>query len=232
MTLGIVDNLTASFEFAKDGLVDHWTRWILLILLTCIPVVNFITSFIVLGYLVKIYKGGDIAPELEGYGEMFINGIIFFIIQFVYVFIPIILMIAGVFFAGTGVLALLAGSEGEAAVAGVAIGAASGMTGLLLILVGIVLAIIFGLIAVIAGIRFAKTERFGEGFNFGEILATVKKVGLGHYILSYIVFLLVGFIIALILGLIPFIGWLLTLVIIPPLILLQGKFFENLYSCA
>jgi hypothetical protein len=238
MARGIGDNLTASFEFAKDGLVGHWLRWLILILVTCIPFVNFITSFITSGYLVKIYKGGDIAPELEGYLDMWIDGIKLAIIAIVYTIIPIIMIIAGAVFTGFGGLALLAGAAeaagGEAtdAFAGVAIGTASSMTGVLLILIGIVLFIILCLIATIAGIRFAKTERLGEGFNFEEIFATIKEIGWVHYILSYILFIVVIFVIIFVLSLIPLLGTLLLLIITPLLMMWQGKFFENLYSRA
>ena len=266
MVLSIGENLSASFGFAKDGLVGNWLRWIILAVLLGISLIiefgmqfviesidlfsvlfivflialfiaTCIASFIASGYLVKIYKGGDEAPELEGYVEMFFDGIKLAIIQFIYVLIPLILIFAGIIFAGPafGDLALLVGSAGEATVevtdaaAEVALGAASG--GLLLILIGTVLAIIFGLVAVIAGIRFAKTEEFGEGFNFGAIFATLKEIGWGHYILSYILFIILAVIISSILGAIPFIGWLLLVIILPLLFLWQGKFFENLYSC-
>ncbi|MDR2854540.1 MAG: hypothetical protein LBV40_00035, partial [Methanomicrobiales archaeon] len=60
-----------SFEFAKDGLVGHWVRWILLSIISIIPIVNFISS----GYIVKIYKGGNVAPELGEDNKLFINGL-------------------------------------------------------------------------------------------------------------------------------------------------------------
>jgi len=263
MTLGIGENLTNSFEFAKDGLVDHWDRWIILAVLLGISVivelvaefvvpfsglygilllVSFIASCIAYcityGYLVKIYKGGDIAPELEGYGEMFIDGLKLLIIQFVYGLIPMILITAGIVFAVFGGIALIAGAAEETAAA---VGAASGMIGLLLILIGVVLLIFFGLVAIVASIRFAKTERFGEGFNLGEILATFREIGWGHFILSSILFTIVIFIILFIAGmitgilsLIPYIGWirLVFVILLPLLFLWQGKFFENLYSGA
>jgi len=53
-----------------------------------------------------------------------------------------------------------------------------------------------------------------------------------HPILSYIVLaILTSFIIG-VLGLIPVIGWLLLVIIAPLVLLGQGKFLENLYSCA
>jgi len=210
MVLSIIENITSSFEFAKDGLVGYWTRWIILLVVSCIPILNFISS----GYLVKIYRGGDTAPELEGYAEMLIDGIKLAIIGFLYVLIPIMLMAVGVFFLEAGV------ETGELG------------TGIMVVLVGFVLALIFGLLALIGCIRFAKEGALGEGFNFGAILETIGEIGWGHYILSYILFIIVVGIVVGILSLIPFIGWLLLLIIMPFILLWQGKFLENLYSCA
>ena len=204
MTLSIGENVTESFEFAKDGLVDHWVRWIILLVITCIPIVNFISS----GYLVKIYKGASVAPELEDYVGMFIDGIKLAIVGIGYMIIPLIMIFAAVFVGFTGTL------------------------GMLLMLIGGVLVIIFGLAAMIGGIRFAKTDQLGEGFNFGAVFATISEIGWGHYILSYIVFIAVVCIILAILSLIPIVGQVLFLIIMPVILLLQGKFFENLYSRA
>jgi len=204
MTLSFGENMTESFEFAKDGLVGHWVRWVILLVISCIPIVSFISY----GYLVKIYKGASVAPELEDYVGMFIDGIKLFIIGIGYMIIPLIMIIAAVFVGVAGTL------------------------GMLLMLIGGVLTIIFGLAAMIGGIRFAKTDQLGEGFNFGAVFATINEIGWGHYILSYIVFIIVICIIVVILSLIPIIGQVLLLIITPVILLLQGKFFENLYSCA
>jgi len=93
MKLGIGENLCKSFEFAKDGLVGHWVRWILLIIISVIPIVNFISQ----GYVIKIYRGGEVAPEFKGYIEMFIDGLKLTIINLVYVIIPLIIIQAGEF---------------------------------------------------------------------------------------------------------------------------------------
>jgi hypothetical protein len=220
MTLGIGENLCKSFEFAKDGLVGHWVRWILLIIISAIPIVSFISS----GYVVKIYKGGNVAPELEGYLGMFIDGLKLTIIGLIYTIIPIIILQAGEFF-----------GEGELSTTVVA-----------LILVGVILTLVAGLFVLIAGVRFAKTGSMKEAFNFSAILETIQGIGWKHYILSYIAIIIVLGLIAGVLsglavmllvseGTFSVIGWVLLLVflILMPLFLIwQGKFYENLYSLA
>ena len=40
MSIGIGDNLGKSFGFAKDSLVGKWLNWLLLIIVTIIPIVK------------------------------------------------------------------------------------------------------------------------------------------------------------------------------------------------
>ena len=226
MTLSIEENISESFRFAKDGLVGHWGRWILLIILNCIPIVNFIAS----GYVVKIYRGGDSAPELKGCVEMFIDGLKFTIIGLIYTIIPLILIEAPSIFEIDPI----------------------STTGLLLMCIGVILAIIFGLFALIAGVRFAKTESMMEAFNFGAILEKIQEIGWVHYILSYIALIVIigliagalSFVMVLLLigagttsgiamgAAVAMLAFLVLLILIPVFLLWQGKFYENLYSLA
>jgi len=206
MTLRISENLVESFRFAKNGLIGHWVRWIIMIVVTAIPIVNFISY----GYYIKIFKGGDVAPEFNGYGRLFVDGIKLFIIAMAYMIIPLVLVCFSLMFTETV-------SEG---------------IGLILVLIAIALVFVFGLLGLIGGIRFAKTEKMGEGFNFKAILATIKEIGWGHYFLSYFVLFFLVVLMASIVYIIPLIGRLLFLVILPLILLWQGKYYENLYSRA
>ncbi len=85
MSIGIGENLGKSFGFAKDSLVGKWLNWLLLIVVTYIPIVNFIGT----GTYLKIYRGKD--PAVEGIGKSFIDGLLYFIIVFLYILIPMII---------------------------------------------------------------------------------------------------------------------------------------------
>ena len=61
----------------------------------------------------------------------------------------------------------------------------SGVVGTLFIAVSV---LIINLIALTGVIRFAKTGKIMEGFNFGAIIVTITHIGWIHYILSLIVF--------------------------------------------
>ncbi|MCL2460194.1 MAG: DUF4013 domain-containing protein [Euryarchaeota archaeon] len=220
MTLSIGENLSDSFEFAKNGLVGHWSRWFILMVISCIPIVGFIQY----GYLVKIFKGGDTAPELEVYEQMFINGIKLFIVVVAYLVLGLLIPFFLIFMPGFVLSNEMIKTLGDIFVV------LGGVLGFMLSMVG--------------GIRFAKTGSLSEAFNFGEILETLEKIGWLYYILSCIVFIIAFCVFVILLYaivlFIPYIGglpeellsFILLALIFPFLILWGGKFFENLYSCA
>ena len=210
MSLSIGENLADSFNFAKDGLIGHWLRWLLLAIISAIPIVD----FIFLGYAVKVLKGGDVAPELEGWGKLFIDGIKLLILVIAYIIIPIIVIFAGIF-----------------------MGAFTGGIGLIIIILGYILLLAFGIAVPMAAVRFAKTESLGEGFNFSEIFKRIKEIGWAKYILSYAVLIIVLILFMAFIGLLDMlltellqIGFIIPLIIMPFLLLWKGKFYENIYS--
>lgn len=68
-----------SFEYTKEALVGKWGKWLLLFIISIIPIVN----FILLGYVMEIYRGARTAPELEEYGRLFVDGFKLFIVELV-----------------------------------------------------------------------------------------------------------------------------------------------------
>ncbi|HNQ29467.1 MAG TPA: DUF4013 domain-containing protein, partial [Methanolinea sp.] len=74
-----------SLGYAKDGLVGHWKRWILLIISTIIfP--------LIMGYTMEIWRGKTPAPEPAQWGKMFIDGLKLLVAAIIYA-IPVILII-------------------------------------------------------------------------------------------------------------------------------------------
>ena len=209
MTLSISSNLRESFDFAKDGLVGYWVRWLALIIISAIPIVNFIAY----GYSVKIYRGVSHAPELDldldSLVAMFIDGLKIFIISLAYMIIPVILMVTPPFFMDS-----------------------FGVVGVLVMFIGFILAIALCFLSVMGCIRFAKTNSLGEAFNFGALIEKIGEIGWGNYILAFLVFFILICLIAGILSFIPVIGWILIFIIVPLLVIWQAKYFENIYSLA
>lgn len=205
-----------SFEYTKEALMGKWVKWILLI-------ISSIIFPLIMGYMMEIYRGKDPAPELENWGKLFIDGIKLFIVQLVYA-IPLIL-VALIFFGGS--VAMMVGGGGSDAM----IGAGVGMM-LIGMIIFVILAIAISLIALFGGIRLARTDSFGEAFNFSEIMAHIGRIGWLDYIIALIIVYVVIMVINFVLGIIPVIGWLLSLVFMPVFSILVARYVTLIYESA
>ena len=90
--MDIGSNLSGSFAYAKDGLVGHWVRWILLL-------ISFIIFPLIMGYQIKIMRGADPAPEAGEWLKTLIDGILYCIIGLIYS-IPVFINTRGILFPG------------------------------------------------------------------------------------------------------------------------------------
>ena len=198
--MGIGDNLGASFEYAKEALLGKWVRWILLAFIGIIPIVQ----FILYGYMVRVLRGIKPAPELGDYLQLFIDGLLYFIIALIWM-IPafIVAMIIG--FVSDGIVAML---------------------------IAFIVAILCGLFAYIGIVRFARMEKFGEAFAFGAIMEKIAAIGWVNYILALIVLGVVIGVVVFILMLIPIVGWILLFILMPFFVILQARYISNLYDSA
>jgi len=210
-----------SFEYTKEALMEKWVKWILLII-----------PFMTHGYSIQVFKGVKPAPEVNDWVANFINGIKLFIITIIY-FIPVIIIAAISFLP-----AILAAFTGDIS----AIMAAAGFAFIGMAICGI-LTIIISIILPIAFIRFARTDSFGEAFNFNAILAVIGKIGWVSYILALVVLIIAAIvfgiivgIIAFILMLIPILGWLLLFILelglMPPTGIFVARYFTQIYDSA
>jgi hypothetical protein len=104
---------------------------------------------------------------------------------------------------------------------------------LLLLLVEFVLFVIVMLFGVLGAVRFARTGSIREGIRFSAILTTIQTMGW----LSYFI-LLIGFVVAMviyavitgILSFIPFIGWVLLLIVNPFFMIFTARYFTLVYD--
>jgi len=217
--MGIGDNLGESFEYAKEALVGKWVRWIILTICS-LPILSFIQG----GYIVRVLRGIKPAPELEDYVQLFIDGLLYSIIMFLWM-IPVFI-VALVFFGGA-LIAMFSGSD------------ALGMAGAGAMLIGIpITAIILFLcllFAYIGVVRFARMEKFGEAFAFGAIKDKIGEIGWGNYFIAIIVLFIAMWIISFIVGillLIPILGWILLFASVPFLNIFMFRYICNLYDSA
>jgi hypothetical protein len=225
--LDLAGNLSNSFEYAKK-LFGDFGRLVILIVLDLIPIVN----WIVVGYAAKVLKespGADAPPKLEDYGKLFVEGAKIFFASIIYMLIPLIIIAAGIgsFAAGMfmeggpdfmargftpGLMGLLSG------------------TGLVLVLIGALIAFVM-LILLAGGIaHMIKTDKFGKAFSFGEILGIIRKIGWGKYLAWIILVAIIAAIVGAITGGIPYVGWLVSVIIGPGLIVFFFRSLGLLYS--
>jgi len=210
-----------SFEYAKEGLVGKWVNWLLLI-------ISCIIFPLILGYIMRIFRGAPKAPELNEWGSMFIDGIKLFIVGLIYA-IPLIIVALVVFGIAifTGIFSMTAVGQGNpAAIAGLI------MTSLFGAIILAIVSIIIGLILATAIVRFARMDSFGEAFNFTAISNHIGKIGIGSYIIALIIMFIIICIIESIIMMIPYIGMVLLLILYPAFALFEARYLTLLYDSA
>jgi hypothetical protein len=165
--------LDDALTFTKEGIFSDANRWIKLIAaIICLGIpMN--------GYVMRIYRGADTAPEVDRWGTLFVDGIKLMVVGILYT-IPMMIIWAIVY---GGIL--LAVVQGNAA----ATENWSPNFGLLPVLY--IVEIIIAIIMPVAAIRFARTGSFSEAFNFGAILETIRTIGWINYIVALILVTLV-----------------------------------------
>jgi hypothetical protein len=164
-----------SFGYIKAGVIDNIKTWSLLIIAT------FIFTIPLWGYLLKILRNEKPAPEIVGWISLFIDGFKVIFIALVYA-IPI--GMANFFLnpaAPTGML-----TENSSILE------SAGLFSLVLIL-----AFFIGLVEIIGIIRFARTDRMSEAFNFNGILGEIRRFGWIEYIFAIVI---LGLVVSIVIG--------------------------------
>ena len=207
-----------SFAYAKDAVVGKWMQWLLLVIATiilCIPL---------LGYSLKVFRGEKPAPEVTGWGTLFIDGIKYLIVSLIWAIPTLVIFFITI---GAGILATVGQDPTEV------MGAIMGMLfGFIVVAIVAILTMIFATIGII---RFARTGSMGEAFNFKEITATIGRIGWGSYIIALIVFIVVIIVIEIIIsiiGMIPIIGPIIGFVLIAPVMLFESRYLCQVYDLA
>jgi hypothetical protein len=207
-----------SFAYAKEAVLGKWMKWVMLIIATVLLMLP------LMGYALKVLRGETPAPEVEDWGTLFIDGIKYMIIAIIWL-LPVYIVMGILMVIGFG--AAMTGDE-SAALAGMGI-MAVGM------IVVAILAVIIALFMMIGVVRFARTGSIGEAFNFSAIRATIAKIGWVPYIIALVVLMVCAAIFGIVMGIlmmIPILGWLLYLCMIPPYMLFVSRYICQLYDSA
>ncbi|MFY9801274.1 MAG: DUF4013 domain-containing protein [Methanoregula sp.] len=215
------EKIPAGSELNWDAI--PWVQMALLIGL------GIILSFFISGYIVRIYRGVQPAPDFTGWTELFIDGIRLALVWFLW-FLPIfIMLIAGIVIAYASYVSTWATSAEVTAGPNITLL----ITVLLILLVGFVLFVIVTFFGIIGAVRFARTGSIREGIRVSQILKTIRTMGWLLYILSLIVFVIITAIygiISAILSFIPYIGWVLAIAIDPFFSIFFARYFTLVYN--
>lgn len=146
---------------------------------------------IIFGYIYKVERetleGNDVLPQFDDLGELIVDGLKIFGVLLVYG------LIIGI------IVSIIVG-----------IGSATGSDTIRLIslIIGIVITIIMAFFIIPAPINMILNNgSFGAAFDFGAIKEMITSVGIGNYIIWYIVIAIIG-------SIVSSISWLLTFILI------------------
>ena len=169
----ILDIYKDSFEFSSRKFLNLIILGLLSFLnILIIPLVFFY------GYNYRVVKlstqsminGDDVPPDFDDFKRMFIEGLKYIVVEFVYLIIPMIIMIASVFYRNA-----------------------------ILFILGLILVTIFQLFALLAIPHMTvNDDSLKSAFALSEINGIMASIGYGRYILTYIGIVLIYIVILMI----------------------------------
>jgi hypothetical protein len=176
MDFGMI--LDEALAYTKQGVFENTDRWLkLIIAILCLGIpMN--------GYVMRIYRGLQPAPEVDHWGSLFVDGLKLILLGLVYA-IPVFILYAFMY----GSIFLAAISESPTHLNSAMKSGWAPNMGLVVLIFLVEIAI--GLIMPVASIRFARTNSFSEGFNVGAILNYIGKIGWINYIIALVLITLV-----------------------------------------
>ena len=256
MDIGLL--LTDSFTYAQEALVGKWSRWAIFILfalplslirflfdpkklmtgtsinwhaipwgqVAVLAGLGFILSFFISGYTVRIYRGTKPAPDFTAWTDLFVDGVKLAVVWLLWLLPIILVLAAGVAIAVTTFLSTRATSVEPNWILLVSFV-------LLLVIVECILILIVMLFGILGAVRFARTGSIREGINVSAILATIRTMGWLSYIIlliGYVIAMVIYGIVTAILSLIPYVGWVLVLIINPAFMIFTARYFSLVYD--
>ncbi|MGN1362845.1 MAG: DUF4013 domain-containing protein [Methanobrevibacter sp.] len=204
-------------------------------------IISFIFSLIIWGYELRVIKenieGNDILPEFS-FEDDLVGGIKLFVLQIIYFIIPVIIICitAGISLIGTVSKYPNLNITNVSSLTSISPNVLYNVLGALTftIIIGVILFIIFGLLSMFGQCRLAKTNSLREGISFSNSYNELRKAGilhtLGWIILLIIIMVVIG-IVGSIINLIPFVGVIISSLLIFPLTILLvssalGKYYK------
>ena len=167
-----------------------WVKFIIGIVLSIIPIVNFLTGGYQLECARTASKKKYKLPEWKEWGNLFVRGLLAAIIGIIYMLPALILFTIAV---GSAIFTGFVTQDFFSVLA------TSGP----LVVIGIILMVIAAFIGPMGITNYAMTYKFSAGFDFKKIF---KKAFSGRYFTAWLLAIIYTLIISWILGFIPYVG--------------------------
>jgi hypothetical protein len=184
-------------------------------------IAGILLSFFLSGYVVRIYRGVQPAPDFNDWANLFLDGLKLQILSIIWI-LPILIFVLGA--VGLSIVLLGTPESGSMTLVGVLVA---------VLLISLVFFIVIGLFIPMALVRFARTGSIREGLRFSAISEHIGRIGWGQYIIALIVLVAVTLIYGIIVtvfSLIPFIGWVLELVATPLMTVFAARYYTLVYE--
>jgi len=203
-----------AFAYAKGAVAGKGKQWALLILATILFLVP------LSGYLVKVLRGEDPAPEVKEWKSLATDGIAAILIAGIYLLPSILVLLGIVSVLKTMVYATMSDPD--------SISRFLILIGLPAFLIVTIPALVFIPVALV---RFARTGAIGEAFRFGAIPAVIGKIGRLTYLGALLILASVNAAFFF-LAIIPIFGLVILIVFFPPAAVFQARFLCLVYDRA
>ncbi len=223
--LDLSENLRDAFEYSMRMASDAG-RWIVLAILGAIPIANFVA----IGYAARIISETPESkepPRLTDYLGLWASGLKVFAACLVY-------MIASMAILGIGAFATLGWMFGHRMMGpgpgrlGWSAWPILGFAGIAF-LIGIAAAFPIAILAAMGIAHMIRTGGFVKAFAFKDIIGIIGRVGWGNYLLWLVVMFAMALIFSAIGG-IPGIGWLISLILMPPFLAFVSRSLGSVYA--
>lgn len=192
--------------------------------LAALILAGFLLSFILSGYLARIYRGSPTPPEFDSWGSLYIDGIKIAITGFLW-FVPVIVLfcaLVGVIIAGLSDTPLLPG-----------IAALVLMVIIALALIAVcIIAVLYSIPGVV---RCARAGSIREGIRFSAITGTLRSIGWVNYIVALIVLGAVALLFCIVVCLFSlneYTGAVASLVLTPLYTIFSARYITQVYDTA
>jgi hypothetical protein len=179
---------------------------------------------------------------VKEWGSMFIDGLKLLVVEIIYA-APVILLVIAAFLPLVSTLitsgAFIENFTGMSEVqveqwfmSNPEFISAAGLM-MIFLLLAVVFAIFIAITSFIGAVRFARTGKIGEAFNFSAILTQIRRIGWVNYIVALLIIGVIGFIFGMIFNILfigSVIGLAVMFVICVPFIVFTSRFTALVYA--